>query len=225
MAVTGTTTSVVLVHGAWHGSWCWDHVVRGLAERGIRSDAVELPFTGFDADVEEVRSAVGSHEEGGPVVLVGHSYGGLVISEAGHVASHLVYVAALLPAAGERALDMMPTWMTSELLAALEFDDDGTLRVGPGARECFYHLSPPEMAETALGRLRPFPAVGRTVFEDPSWRHVPSTYVVSAFDRALHSAVQRDRASWVSASLELPADHSPFYSTPGRLVEALAALC
>jgi len=225
MTVAGDTTSIVLVHGAWHGSWCWDLVAEGLSERGIRSEAVELPFTGFDADIAEVRSVVRSHAADGPVVLVGHSYGGLVITEAGHAASQLVYVAGLLPTAGERALDMMTTWMTPELLAAVEFGDDGVLRIGPEARDCFYHLSPPELAEAALGRLRPFPAVDDVAFEDPSWSHVPTTYVVSAFDRALHPEVQRDRSSRVSAAVELPADHSTFYSAPGTLVDVLAALC
>ncbi len=93
---------VVLVHGAWHGAWCWDLVVDELAALGVSAVAVELPLTGLGADVEEVRAAV---TQAGPgAVVVGHSYGGLVISLAASGSStvgRLVYLAALMLDAGD----------------------------------------------------------------------------------------------------------------------------
>ena len=73
-------TRIVLVHGAWHGAWCWDGVVAELGDRQIEAVAVELPFTGFEDDVDVVRSAIGSAGEG--VVVCAHSYGGAVVSQA-----------------------------------------------------------------------------------------------------------------------------------------------
>src|SRR4249920_292329 len=94
--------SVVLVHGAWHGAWCWEPVVDGLCARGIDVVAVDLPGHGEDrgtltdlhGDAARVREVLDQLEA--PVVLVGHSYGGAVITEAGvHPNVHqLVYVAA-----------------------------------------------------------------------------------------------------------------------------------
>jgi pimeloyl-ACP methyl ester carboxylesterase len=76
----------VLVHGAWHGRWCWDGVVAELDRRGVPAIAVELPFTGFDDDVSVARRAI--EEMGCATVVVGHSYGGAVISQAASFALH-----------------------------------------------------------------------------------------------------------------------------------------
>jgi pimeloyl-ACP methyl ester carboxylesterase len=73
--------TVVLVHGAWHGAWCWEKVTPQLDEAGVAWMAVDLPFTSFEDDVAATRAAIDS--AGGPVVLCGHSYGGAVITEAG----------------------------------------------------------------------------------------------------------------------------------------------
>ncbi len=93
---------VVLVHGAWHGAWCWDGVVAQLDQLGVQSVAVELPFTGFADDVAAARSEIDAAEPG--AVVVGHSYGGVVITQAAAGASHvrhLVYVAAFMTDIGE----------------------------------------------------------------------------------------------------------------------------
>ena len=75
--------TAVLVHGAFHGAWCWDKVVPLLDAAGMPSVAVELPFTSFAADVDAVRAALDAAS--GSVVLCGHSYGGAVITEAGFI--------------------------------------------------------------------------------------------------------------------------------------------
>ena len=88
--------SVVLIHGAWHGAWCWDGVMQALARRGVEAEAVELPFTGFADDVATARGAI---ERAAGGVVVAHSYGGMVLTEAGaNIAGlrRLIYLAAFL---------------------------------------------------------------------------------------------------------------------------------
>ena len=73
-------TTVVLVHGAFHDGWCWELVRSALDERGVPNQALDLPFTGLEGDAEAVGKLLDAVD--GPVVLVGHSYGGMVISRA-----------------------------------------------------------------------------------------------------------------------------------------------
>jgi len=85
--------TVALVHGAWHGAWCWDKVVAQLADAHVPVIAVDLPFTSFHDDVNAVRKALDTASD--RVVLCGHSYGGAVISEADagvDSVRHLVYL-------------------------------------------------------------------------------------------------------------------------------------
>ncbi len=101
--------AVLLVHGAWHGAWCWERVTFELKDRGLRVDAVDLPGHGSDrtpltdlhGDATRVREAL--TELGEPAVLVGHSYGGAVISEAGDhpLAEGLVFLPAFPLDVGE----------------------------------------------------------------------------------------------------------------------------
>ena len=92
---------IVLVHGAFHGAWCWDGVVAALAERGLDSHAVELPLTSFSDDISTARSAIAAAGDG--AVVCGHSYGGCVISAAADQPGvrRLVYLCALQVDAGE----------------------------------------------------------------------------------------------------------------------------
>ena len=142
--------TIVLVHGAWHGAWCWDRVVEGLAARGVDVVAVDLPGHGASrqplGDLHGDAAVVGRALDAldGPAVVCGHSYGGAVISEgaAGHPnVRHLVYLAALMPDAGESCSTSIPAasrWRAgpvTELGPAMQFSDDGaTVNVDPVAR-------------------------------------------------------------------------------------------
>lgn len=143
----------VLVHGAWHGAWCWDGVLAELEQFGVPTIAVELPLTGFGDDVAVARAVIESAGSG--TVVVGHSYGGAVISEAAaglSTVSHLVYLAAFLVEPGE---DLFALLAGSGLIEALIVDEHG-IRVDPSiAAELFYGDADPVTAATLVARLRP----------------------------------------------------------------------
>ena len=219
----------MLVHGLWHGGWAWDGVRAQLANRGIASVAVELPLTGLEDDVAATVAALDAF--GGPAVLVGHSYGGAVVTAAGaHPrVRHLLYLAAFALAEGEsvgRALperDIPPTGLG----AALRFSADGQeVSVDPAlAVDLFYADAPAADAAAAVARLRP---VHRSVFRGVpatiGWRSRPSTYVVCADDRAVHPELQRAMAERAGSRREWPGGHSPALTRPAEVADLVAEL-
>lgn len=235
--------TLVLVHGAWHGAWCWDAVVAGLAEVGVPAVAIDLPGHGSDAgpmtdlhgDAARVREVLDTTPA--PVVFVGHSYGGAVITEAGdHPAVvHLVYLCALAIDAGETCITAAAS--VSEV-AAISYegrpnlgsgfvtDADGRVTVDPGvAAACLYQDCDDEMTAWAVDRLGPQPLI--TLQQTPiavAWRRKPSTYVVCADDLAIHPDLQRVLAKRCTSSVEWPTSHSPFLSHPDLVVGFLRQL-
>jgi pimeloyl-ACP methyl ester carboxylesterase len=236
-------TSVVLVHGAWHGAWCFDPVLEALAARGIDAVAVDLPGHGDDpgplgdlhTDAARVREVLDGLD--GDCVLLGHSYGGAVITEAGvHPAvRHLVFLCAFALDAGESCMaaavreaeELELSWGEGPNLAdGIEAHDDGTSTVTREiAAQCFFHDCDPADAAAALDRLGPQPMV--TLADEPravAWRERPSTYVVCTDDQAVPEALQRVMAKRCTSSVDLPTSHSPFLSAPEAVADLLADL-
>ncbi|MCW2546666.1 MAG: putative hydrolase [Mycobacterium sp.] len=218
-------SAVVLVHGAWHGAWCWDGVVKALSERGVPAIALELPLTGFEDDVALTRAAIES--AGDHVVVCGHSYGGAVISEAAADlpgVKRLVFIAALMLDSGED----MATLMLGEpslLLQALVVTDEG-ITVDPGKiHQVFYGDGTAEAARAIAPLLRPMPltAGAATVGGEPAWKQVASTFVVCTNDQATPPSRQRILAERATDVVEWPTDHSPFLSRPAQVAELLAS--
>ena len=212
-----TAPGAVLVHGLWHGAWCWAAVRAELDGRGIDSVAVELPLTDLAADVEATRAALDAF--GRPVVLVGHSYGGAVITAAGlhPLVRELVYVAAYQLDGGESvsrpgAIGELPD---SRLGEALRVDGDEVALDPVLGAQLLYGDAPAGIAAAATARLRP---VGRPVFrgvpEDIAWRSVPSTYAVCAVDEVVHPARQRAMAHRATRTVEWACGHSPAATRP-----------
>jgi pimeloyl-ACP methyl ester carboxylesterase len=222
--------TVVLVHGAWHGPWCWAKVTPRLAAAGVPHAEVELPFTGHDDDIAATRAALDRID--GTKVLVGHSYGGLVISGAGKGRSdvaQVVYLCAFLVQPGETIIDELarvPDLPTAKVLDAIVLHDDGTSSIDPDhAVAAFYSLSSTDAARDAIGRLRPMNA--KSIFsrcQGAPWMQVPSTYVLCDQDQAIPVKGQRRMARSATNVVVLDTDHSPFLSMPEETARILVNL-
>jgi pimeloyl-ACP methyl ester carboxylesterase len=237
------TATVVLVHGAWHGAWCFEPVLERLADAGVAAVAIDLPGHGADpgplgdlhADAARVREVLDSIDGDG--VLLGHSYGGAVITEAGvHPAvRHLVYLTAFALDAGEScmsaAIDQSAALDLSydgrpNLADAAVANDDGTISLTPdGAAACLFQDCDAETTAWAVERLGQQPLV--TLADVPTavaWRERPSTYVVCTDDAGVHPELQRAMAQRCTTTVEWPTSHSPFLSAPERVAELVAGL-
>lgn len=225
----GDRSTIMLVHGAWHGSWCWDAVVpllhaKGIATAVVDNPSVTQPGSDLAADGDNLRAALDAIA--GPIVLVGHSYGGAVITDAGTHPNveHLVYLTAFALDAGESLTDnQLAGGDDMKLAEALQFDGD-VINVEPArVAEFFYHDCTPEDAAAAASRLRPMSlAAMMGTAREIAWREKPSTYVVCTDDRAIPVALQRACAQRTNAVLELATSHSPFLSRPDELADLLA---
>ena len=234
--------SIVLVHGAWHGAWAWERVVPLLAAAGVASRALDLPGHGEDAgpfgDLHADVARVGEtlDEVDGDAVLVGHSYGGAVITEAGlHPAvTHLVYLAAFALDAGEScvnaAADVGAGVISHEgrpnLGAGLITGADDLITLDPSsAAACLYNDCDADTVDWAVARLGPQPLVTlQGVPTGAAWRTKPSTYVVCGNDMAVHPDLQRIMARRCRSVVEWPTDHSPFLCRPDLVAELLVDL-
>jgi len=227
----------VLISGAWHAAWCWERVVPLLQRQGHTAVAPDLLGMGPDptplAEVtlarwaDQVADLIRREPE--PVVLVGHSRGGIVISEAAERVPErirrLVYLAAILLPHGETVLGSMNRGGDRE--SFLQPGPDNTTTVPAAAvGPAFYNTTPAEWVERAAGLLTPEPM---TVFSTPvalseaRFGRVARAYIECAEDRAVPLDRQRAFQQRLPCDpvITLPTDHSPFYSAPEALAAAL----
>lgn len=224
---------VVLVHGAFLGAWAWDAVVAELADRGVTATAVDLASRGqsgdLASDADVVRTAV--RAAGTDVVLVGQSYGGMVITEASaglDEVGHLVYVCAALPDDGDTVSSLMATDPHPTTLGeGIRPDVDGTLAtLDPDtARALPGHDVPQDVWDAAVPRMgRHQMGTFGEAATALGWREHPSTYVVTTQDTVFSPDLQRTmaaRAGWV---VEVESSHFPMLSRPAELAEVIAHL-
>lgn len=234
----------VLVHGAWHGAWCWAEVVRRLERKGHSCRTVDLPGTSDDARsvtgvtlqdcADRVAEAVGDQPDG-PAWLVGHSMGGMVIAQAAEQVSDrlagLVYVTAFLPVDGQTGLDaaVQEDERDRALANGTTIDlERGVSRLDvEQAADLFYQLCDARHVATAKAHLAQWQSFGPILTPvrltaETSGR-VRRFYVECLQDRVLPIDAQRrmQARAGVSAVRALDADHSPFFSTPDALTDAL----
>lgn len=222
-------THILLVHGLWLDPWCFEPVRRQLDRAGVASTAIRLPLTSLADDVATTRDALDRLSP--PVLLVGHSYGGAVITEAGVHPSvaHLAYLAAFALAEGESISQTLPDahLPETELPAALRFDDLArTVSIDPDlARGLMFTDVPVPLADEALSRLRPVSrALFRGVPEAIAWRVKASTYAVCTEDLVVHPDLQRAMADRTAESVRWPCGHLPILSRPDVVAALLVRL-
>jgi pimeloyl-ACP methyl ester carboxylesterase len=220
---------VVFIHGAFSrdGAWWWAPTAALLDPGGITSTAVALPSCG-EAGIAPTDAGPGLHEdaaattavldEGGPAILVGHSYGGMVASQAGEhpAVRRLVYISSFLPTAGEDLATLSsgpdPVPVTPHADGSVSVNDDDTAAFD--AR--FLHdVQDPDLVSGAHDRLC---AQSSVVFgaetTTAAWKRVQSTYLVCAEDRSTNPDLQRAHAARATTIRELPAAHFPMLSRP-----------
>jgi len=232
----------ILIHGAMHGGWCWERVVPLLEQQGHKVIAPDLPGMGeIRLPVAEVTLDAWSRftvdllkQQPGKSILVGHSFGGMVISQTAEAAPReiatLVYLTAILPQNGVSTLDITreDTGADPQARITLHPSPDGTTvtATAADARIFFYGETPTEWGERAISRLLPqplAPLLTPAKLSEANFGSVPRIYIECVRDRILSLALQRamQTASPCGAVYEIDTDHSPSYSTPEVLAATL----
>ncbi len=228
--VAPTGPSILLVHGAWADGTTWQKVIPRLTKKGFNVTAVQLPLKSLQDDVATTKRAIEMQK--GDVVLVGHSYGGAIISAAGANNPNvkgLVYVAAFAPDAGETLQGLFDKFPPSKLVSAISPDSEGFLYIDRDKfRESFAHDVSAEEGTVMAAAQKPFAASN---FGQPlpaaAWKSVPSWYIVATADNAIPPVLQRFMSKRMGATVtELESSHVPYISRPEevtRVIETAAS--
>ena len=236
-------STYVMVHGAWHGAWCWYKVVPLLQRAGHIVITPDLPSLGRDRTplcqvslgswVDHICQIVDTTSE--PVVLVGHSRGGIIISEVAErrpeKVALLVYVSAFLLRDGESLLPVAQSDGTSLVLPNLVISEDQTSStIKPHAiRDVLYAACSDEdvtLAEMLLAPEALAPAVTPIHVTEDGFGRVPRVYIECLRDKVIPPQLQRRMYAELPCQtvVSIDTDHSPFFSAPQKLAESLAAL-
>jgi pimeloyl-ACP methyl ester carboxylesterase len=221
--------TIVLVHGAFADASSWSRVIPILERDGYVVTAVQIPLSSLSDDVVATQRVL--HAQTGRVVLVGHSWGGAVITAAAdgnkNVKS-LVYVAAFAPEAGEVVTAPAANYPTPELNSVLKPDEAGFVYIDRSRFHSAFARDLPE-AETRTMAATQKPINGKSFGETmpvAAWKTIPSWYIVSTEDRAINPDLERYYAKRIGATTtEIKASHVPFLSHPkevARVIEAAA---
>lgn len=226
---------VVLVHGAYHGAWCWDLLRDELDRLGHRVVAVDLPISDATAGAEAYAQAVltAAQDLDAPTI-VGHSMAGVVVPLVAAVrpVERLVFLAAFLPVPGisvneQRSREPIDGTVPLATAEWTSLGDDVWL-VGPNtARELFFHDVPDDLVAWATRQLRP---QAYRVMNEPSplarWPDVPMSSIVCRDDRALNPVWARAaaRSRLGVEPIEIDGGHSPFLARPSELARLLDSL-
>src|SRR5690349_12953489 len=215
--------NIVLVHGAWADGSCWTGVIERLQARGLKVRAPQFPLTSLADDVARLRQVLEFQD--GPTIVVGHSYGGQIITALGSDAPNvvgLVYIAAFGLDEGESLGALLSQRPVTPALAHLFTDSRG-----------FGWLSEDDFVDHFAGDLEPTQArvlyavqqpLASSAFTDvmgvPAWKSLPSWYLVAENDGAIPPDAERQFAARMGATtVEVPASHVAMVSHPAEVAE------
>jgi pimeloyl-ACP methyl ester carboxylesterase len=219
--------AIVLVHGAYADGTSWQHVIPLLEQDGYKVTAAQIPLTSLPDDVATTKRVI--DDQKGPVVVVGHSYAGNVIT--GAAAGNprvkaLVYINAFAPDVGETANDLNKRYAAPPISTAIVSDTANFLYVD---REKFHEFFAQDVSE---GEARVMAATQKPIasaaFEqslsDIAWKTIPSWYLVTQSDRAINPELQRFMAKRIGAkTTEVNSSHVAFISHPGEVTKVIEA--
>jgi pimeloyl-ACP methyl ester carboxylesterase len=215
--------NVVLVHGLFADGSCWSEVIARLQAAGLNATSVQNPLTTLPEAVASAQRVLARQD--GPTVLVGHSFSGMIVTEAGMNpnVSALVYVAARAPDAGEDYTALAKTFPTPPASAGIIFDgEEGRLSEAAFLRDFAGDL-PEAKARVLYAVQQPFQKAlltGRT--SQAAWRSKPSFYAVSSEDRTINPDLERFMAKRMGAkTIEVKASHLSLISHPDAIADLI----
>jgi pimeloyl-ACP methyl ester carboxylesterase len=216
--------NVVLVHGAWADGSSWSKVIPLLEKAGLNAVAVQNPLTSFADDIAATRRAVALQD--GPVILVGHSWGGVVITEVGADPKvvGLVYVAAFAPDVGEPVGELGKDFPPPPGLAEAHPDAEGYLTMT--TKGVFENFAPDLPLASRKLMVATQGATNSSVFgakvTNASWKTKRTWYVVATNDRMIQPGLERKFAKAMKAkTIELPTSHVPMLVRPAEVAKLI----
>ena len=218
------TKNIVLVHGAWADGSCWSKVIALLQTKGFHVVAVQNPLTSLADDVAATKRIIALQD--GPVILIGHSYAGVVITEAGNDPKvvGLVYVAAFAPGEGESINSVSKPYPPAPLGSELRPDAQGFLTATPKgiAEDMAQDLPASEQRILTATQGQTAAAVFGATVTTAAWRSKPSWAVIAGNDRAIPPELEKAEAATIKAtSITLPSNHLAMLSHPREVAELI----
>jgi pimeloyl-ACP methyl ester carboxylesterase len=222
-----TKTNVILVHGAWADGSSWSKVIPLLDKKGFNVTAVQIPLTSLEDDIVVTQNALAAQK--GPTILVGHSYGGAVITGAGNDAPNvnaLVYIAAFGLDEGESLQDLSKQGTPPAGAAQIRPDEHGFLWIDrDGFRQAFAADMDPAEAHIMAVTQKPL-SIKSFVAKSgpPAWKHIRSWYLVSSNDQMIPPQAEELMAKRMGATVRtVPASHASMISHPEAVADIIAA--
>jgi pimeloyl-ACP methyl ester carboxylesterase len=220
----GAAHNIVLVHGAFVDQTSWQPVADILAKKGYNVTLVENPLTSLAADVDATKQALAKQD--GKTVLVGHSWGGVVITQAGNdpKVSALVYVSAFAPEVGESLASLAKAGPPTEGGSAIHPDAKGNLYIDPKVFPSAVAADlPPEIAEHLANSQLP---LNHVAFETPvdvaAWHDKPTFYVITTKDKVLAPEAQKSFAARIHAqTTEVAGSHASLVVHAKQVAEVI----